>query len=362
MKICFLAPADNYHTKKWCKWFTEHGHDVSVISFVDDKIENISVHYIDAGVSTSQSDSRKIKYLFKARYVKKIIDQMKPDIVSVHYATSYGTVAALSGLKGYTLSVWGSDVYEFPQKSFFHKFMLKFSLQSAEHIFSTSYAMADETRKYTNKDIEITPFGVDMQLFNPDKRKRDDSDGTFVVGIVKSLENVYGIEYLLKGVSIFKKTYNDANIELRVSGKGSCEKKYKELAKKLDIDEITTWVGFISPNKVAEEWANMDVAVIPSLQESFGVAAVEAQACGVPVIVTDIPGLMESTLPGKSSIVIKKCDEYAIADALHFLYNDLNKRLRMGKLGREYVVQNYSLDSCFQKISDLFQKVVEKNM
>lgn len=99
MKICFLAPANNYHTKKWSKWFSNHGHEVHVISFIDDSIDNVKVHYIDTGVSTDSSDSKKIKYLLKARQVKKIVDTICPDVVNAHYATSYGTVAALSGLK-----------------------------------------------------------------------------------------------------------------------------------------------------------------------------------------------------------------------------------------------------------------------
>ena len=49
MKICFLAPANNYHTKKWCNWFASQGHEVHVVSFIKDSIDNVTVHYIDTG-------------------------------------------------------------------------------------------------------------------------------------------------------------------------------------------------------------------------------------------------------------------------------------------------------------------------
>lgn len=116
MKICFLAPADNYHTHKWCKWFTENGNEVHVVSFTDAKINNVLVHFINANTLAKDNDLQKLKYLLKARRIKNIIKLIDPDIVNVHYATSYGTVAALSGIKGYILSVWGSDIYEFPKK------------------------------------------------------------------------------------------------------------------------------------------------------------------------------------------------------------------------------------------------------
>ena len=175
MKICFVAPANNYHIKKWCKWFVEREHEIHVVSFIKDDIPGVTVHFVNTGVGAQDSDSSKIKYLLHARKVRRILDDIKADIVNAHYATSYGTVMALSGYTPYVLSVWGSDIYDFPQKSPIHKAMLKFSLIRAKYLFSTSRAMADEGAKYTKKKFEITPFGVDMELFNPGKRYRSRS-------------------------------------------------------------------------------------------------------------------------------------------------------------------------------------------
>ncbi|WP_296117112.1 glycosyltransferase [uncultured Eubacterium sp.] len=359
MRICFLAPASNYHTKKWCKWFTEHGHEVHVVSFINDEINNVDVHFIDTGASADSSDSQKLKYLLKARTVKKVVDEINPDIVNVHYATSYGTVAALSGIKNYVLSVWGMDVYDFPQKSLIHKTMLKFSLYRAKRIFSTSKAMAEETSKYTSKKIEVTPFGVDMDLFNPDKRNRQ-NENEFIVGTVKAITPKYGIDYLLKAVALIKKERPDIPIKLRIAGKGEKLEEYKNLAAQLGIDNLTTWLGFISQEEAAKEWANMDVGVIASTldSESFGVSAVEAEACETAVIISDIPGLMEATKPCVSSKVIPRCNEYALAHAIIDLFDDENLRKRMGKAGREYVFYNYEVNHCFLQVEKLFNNFI----
>lgn len=356
MRICFLAPANNYHTKKWCKWFTENGDEVHVVSFIMDEIDNVTVHYVNTGASANSGDAQKLKYLLKARKVKKMVDGIKPDIVNVHYATSYGTVAALSGIKGYILSVWGMDVYDFPQKSFLHKSMLKFSLKRAAHIFSTSKAMADEARKYTNKPIDITPFGVDMDLFNPNLRNRIDCE--FVVGTVKSLTPKYGIDYLIKAVAEVKRKRPDIPIKLRIAGRGEKEQDYKQLAVNEGIDNLTEWLGFISQPQCAKEWANMDVAIVPSTleSESFGVSAVEAEACGTPVIITDIPGLMEATCPGKSSYVIKRRNVDELANAIVLFYDESDMRLAFGREGRNYVEKLYEINNCFNKIKKLFEE------
>ena len=147
MKICFIGPANSSHIIKWCRWFTGRGHEVHVVSFTDGMIENVQVHPVAISVNTAGSDLGKLKYLTTGGQIRRIVKDISPDVVNVHYATSYGIAAALSGIKGYYLSVWGSDVYSFPGKSPLHKALLKYSLRKAGHLLSTSRAIADEASK-----------------------------------------------------------------------------------------------------------------------------------------------------------------------------------------------------------------------
>lgn len=358
MRICFVGPASSAHIVKWCKWFATHGHEVHLISFTDEKVDYSIQHKLNISVDTQGSEWQKIKYLFTGNQIRRILREIKPDVVNAHYATSYGLAMALSGTKNYVLSVWGADVYDFPRKSPLHKVLLKYSLKKANYLFSTSQAMADETSKYTNKKFEITPFGVDMDLFNPNKRTRG-NDQLFIVGTVKALSDKYGIRNILEAVACLYER-GEHEIYIRIAGKGSQEQEYKQLAKDLGIDNITTWLGYISQEQAAIEWANMDIAIVPSTleSESFGVSAVEAQACGTPVIISNISGLKETTIPNKTSIVINKGDSEAIANAILLLKHDIKLRRELGVNGRKHVVETFSLDICFQKIEDLFQNIV----
>ena len=195
-----MGPANSAHIEKWCTWFNEHGHETHVSSFTHGQITGSHVHLIKLGVDTEGSDLGKIKYMFTGKKIRRIIQQIKPDVINAHYATSYGIAMALSGIKNYVLSVWGSDIYDFPQKSIFHKELLKFSLKRATYLFSTSGAMADEASKYTSKSFEITPFGVDMEMFHPNKRTKP-SSRPFTIGTVKTLSDLYGIDYLIKAAA-----------------------------------------------------------------------------------------------------------------------------------------------------------------
>ncbi len=182
---------------------------------------------------------------------------------------------------------------------------------------------------------------------------------TLVVGTVKGLSDKYGIADILKAVAFVRKE-DTIPIKLRIAGKGPQEEEYKALARELKIDSITTWLGFISQDRVAEEWANMDVAIIPSTleSESFGVSAVEAQACGTPVIISEIPGLMEATNPNQTSIVVKKNDPQGIASAILHLFQHEVERKTIGERGRAYVMEKYEINQCFKEIERLFKEMI----
>ena len=357
MKICFVGPANNAHIIKWCKWFVANGHEIHVISFTPGEIKKVKVHFIDIGVDTNGNDFQKIKYLFTGKQIKTIINNYKPDIVNVHYASSYGVAVAFSGIKGYVLSVWGSDIYEFPKKSFIHRALLKYSLGKAGHLLSTSKAMKNEAAKYTNRNFDITPFGVDVELFDPGKRTRETCT-PFTIGTVKGLADKYGIRDILEAAAILKKQ-GDIPLELRIAGRGPQEEEYRCLADRLGIADITVWLGYISQEEAAAEWANMDAAVIPSIQESFGVSALEAQASGTAVIISDVPGLMEATKPGETSIVVKRNRPDAIADAVRKLFHDEALRDRLAANGIDYVRSNYEINSCFRKIQDIYEDIIK---
>ena len=352
MKICFVGPAGSAHIRKWCAWFLGRGHEIHVISFTQGEIPGVAVHLVDLGVDPDGSDLGKLKYMTAGGKIRKIIQEITPDVVNAHYATSYGIAMALSGVKGYALSVWGSDIYDFPRRSMLHKFLLQFALRKAGTLFSTSQAMADEAGKYTNRKFEITPFGVDMELFAPGKRSR--TDDHFEIGVVKSLMPIYGIDYLLRAAAILNTAHPEMNLRVRIAGDGPQEAELKALAGELGIAGITEFMGRISQEECANVYANLDVAVIPSIRyESFGVAAVEAQACGTPVIVSDVGGLMETT--GDAGLVVPRQNAEAIADAVWKLYCNPELRQNMSKTGRRNVMEKYELNQCFEKIEALLE-------
>lgn len=353
MRICFLAPANSLHMVKWCNYFTAKGHEVHIVTLHEGRIDGVSTHQLITNAKAASSDFAKLAYLTCAREARRVLNEVQPDIVNAHYASSYGALAALACERPYILSVWGSDIYDFPNKSPLHRALLKFSLGRATTLFSTSRAMAEEAAKYTDKAFQITPFGVDTTLFHP--RPRDHGDA-FVVSIVKTLSPKYGIDVLIEAAAEVVARRPDIPLKLRIAGTGPDEAMLKAFACGLGLQDKVEWLGFISQEEAAKVWADADVAVVSSSSssESFGVAAVEAQACGTPVIVADTPGLLEATAPGRSSLVFPRGNAHMLSNQLIKLFEDTVLRQQLGRFGRQFVLEEYSYSKCFGEIESLF--------
>lgn len=357
MRICYLADASSSHTKKWCKYFSNLGYDIHVISLNPGNIEGAKVYSL--GI-----DSSKVAYgglLSKAGYVtrilkiKKLVKEINPDILHAHYASSYGLLGSLCKFHPYVLSVWGSDIYSFPKGSSIKRRVLEHNLKSADYLMSTSSDMARETSLYTDKDIMITPFGVDPNIFKPLDVEKDEN---IVIGTIKTLEKHYGIDYLIR--AFYKLTLENDNVILRIAGRGSEEATLRNLVCELGIEDKVQFIGFLSLDRIPIEFSKMDIAVVPSLHESFGVSSIEAQAVGIPVVVTNAGGLPETIKDKVTGILVQKEDVDSLYEGIKTLVDNRELREKMGLNAIEFINENYTIEKNFSKVDKFYKSIVNK--
>lgn len=362
MKICYLANAESYHTIKWCNYFKNKGYEIIVISLNSGEIEGVKVYNFNEKNIKTRSNISKVSYIKNIGSIKKIIKKEKPDILHAHYASSYGLLGSLVNYSPYILSVWGSDIYLFPKRNILYKLLIKYNLKRADYIFSTSHDMARETQLYTKKNIKITPFGVDTSLFRPNATYLRKNSEKIIIGTVKSLSKIYGIDYLIKAFSLIKKAYPDKPIELHIAGKGEQEEYLKSLCKELGIVKDVKFLGYLNNQEdIVKTFNTFDIAVFPSLSESFGVAALEAQSCGIPVIVTNVGGFPEVVKDKITGLIIDKEDINQLFAAIKYLIDNEDIRIEMGTLGRQFVITKYDINSNFEDIDILYEDIVLGN-
>lgn len=169
MIIALLAGQNSIHTVRWANALVKRCHVVHLIT------QHGAEDLIDSNVKIHQLNFKfQFGYILNAQYLVNLLKDIKPDLLHVHYASGYGTLGSLSHFHPRILSVWGSDVYDFPKKSLFHKWLVAHNIKSADWLCSTSYVMAKQTQEIcpTLKNISVTPFGIDTSLFKPQLSKK----------------------------------------------------------------------------------------------------------------------------------------------------------------------------------------------
>lgn len=368
MKVLMLSDLACPHTIKWIRSLSEKGIEIYGVGlseydtdlYRDYKNVKTDCLWITKDfMKSGEGKLSKLKYLKALPRIKKIIKEFQPDILHAHYASSYGLLGALCGFSPYIVSVWGSDVYDFPHKSLLHKQILKFNLKKADKILSTSHVMAKETEKYTNKLIEVTPFGIDLDYFKPMKQKFERFHGNeIVIGTVKTLEPKYGIEYLIKAFSIVHKHHQ--NTSLLIVGKGELREDLEKLCAVLKIDKHVQFTGWIPYDDVPKYHNTLDIAVYPSIldSESFGVAVIESGACEKPVIVSRKGGLVEVVKENETGLVVEAKDPKLLADAITKLVENPELRNKMGSAARLRVKDLYRWEDNVNLMVEKYQNVL----
>jgi len=335
-KILFLGDINSIHLQKWIDSLKDD-FELHVISL--DPLENKEYDIEGVAIYTNETKTvnsgSKLSYLKSLRRFRDIHKKINPDFVHAHYASSYGLIAAILKPRRLFISVWGSDVYEFPKRSFLHKTVFKWILRKATQLFSTSHDMKRELQNYTKKEITVVPFGVDTSVFQPVEKIGNNQN--FTVGTVKSLEDVYGIDKLIDAFASLKQEC--PNSRLLIYGQGSKEEELKKQAENLDVADVVEFRGFLKNTEVPAAIGEMDVFCALSRQESFGVSVVEASACGVPIIASNVGGLPEVVKDTQTGYLVENIEE--AAEKLIFLAKNDILRKELGENARNFALEQY---------------------
>ncbi len=368
-----LSDGSSIHTKKWVLSLLKEGVTIHLFSLKDFDRREYEVHGDKFSCTVIDTASRKgylfglskISYLKVLPELKKVITSFKPDILHAHFASSYGLLGALTGFHPYIVSVWGYDVFDFPEKSFLHKMVVKHNLKKADKILSTSNVMAKKTSSYTDKDITVTPFGIDVDIFGKVKGSRNEltpfNDEDIVIGTVKLLEVKYGMEYMIEAFAGLTKKHPLKPLKLLIVGGGSNEHNLKKLCRDLGVEEKTHFAGMVPHSDVPKYHSIIDIYCALSIydSESFGVAIIEAGACGKPVIVSDAGGLPEVVKDGETGFVVPRKNSEAAFHAMDKLVSDSGLRKKMGLAGRKRVESIYNWkDNVFQMI-EIYKSILD---
>jgi glycosyltransferase involved in cell wall biosynthesis len=298
-KILLLADVNSSHTRKWAEGLAANGFEIGVFSFRPCQGDWLKrnpgiLFFTGPGIGNStfhEGAVKKAAYLKMLPALKRSIKGFAPDILHAHYASSYGLLGRLSRFHPYIISCWGSDVMDFPNRGLVQRVLLKGNLEKADRVLATSPTIEEYIHKVVQRDVLITPFGINLQKFFPQETAHPFEKGSLVIGTIKSLEKVYCIDVLIAAFAEVLKHLPHSRLLL--VGEGTERQPLEQQCLDLGISDKVLFKGSVEHEEIPRYHNMIDIFVNVSAYESFGVSVLEAMACGKAVIVTNTGGLAE---------------------------------------------------------------------
>lgn len=346
-RIVIFGFAQSVHVRRWVAGLQSRGYEVKVISLGGEKLP-------DTETVIYPYDSR-AEYIWKSGDAVHEAKAFRPDIVHVHYAGGFGLWSWRMHFRPTVVSIWGSDLNEF-SKTWSKRIFLRAALNQASALTVTSRFLMERTRSLFHdleKRIEFIPFGVELPPEIPPL-----PTGPPKLCYVKLHEPTYGPDILVQAIAEAKKEIPD--IRLSMAGTGSMTPQLQEMIKTLGLDDQVKLVGWLDNQWIYHFISEHNFMVMPSRNEAFGVAALEAAACGRPVIGTTVGGIPEVILNNLSGILVPPENVTALAEAIVKLAKDRAMQQQMGEAGQRYVLANYTWEKSLDLMCGLYERVVHE--
>lgn len=290
--------------------------------------------------------------------IKSIVKKFNPDMVIAERTTSYGYLAAISGLKPMAIAQQGiTDLWPLNSPLYILKKRLQnYAFKKADLIHAWGNSMA-EHMKESNVDMDkvmILPKGINLDFF----QFNDASDGTLINAVVtRSLEPEYKHDLILKAFSIVKQ--KSFPFKLTIIGDGTELKKLKWLAKELKIDNEVNFVGRINNNDIPKFLQQANFYISTPTTEGVSASLFEAMASGCLPIVSDLPGNRSWIQQKENGILVTIENEIKLAEEIEWAFKNTDFTKKAIVENRKFVEENANYKINMKKIAFTYHDLIK---
>ena len=285
-----------------------------------------------------------------------------PQSIAAHYARKHAIP--------YIVRPHGSldpFLYRNPRNRFIkriYEYLIEFrNLNQASAVHFTTEEERQLTRFLDLKaDSVVVPNGILMNRYNslPQKegfRKKYGLDRKKVVLHLGRINFKKGLDLLIKGFSQVARRHTDYVLVIAGPDNEGYSRNVKTWIREERIEDRVVFTGMLCENEVLEAFVGADVFALPSYTENFGMAVVEAMACGLPVVISDRVNIWREVKSAGAGEVIP-CNADMLADALERLLDDPVLCKTMGKAGKKLTKAEYNLDRVTDKLIDVYTNFI----
>ena len=298
--------------------------------------------------------------------IREVAVQYDLDIVHSHYAIPYATSAFLAkemlrtvgrDLKTIT-TLHGTDITLVGLMPSFYE-IARFSIGVGDAITTVSQFLKDETINEfkIERPIDVIYNFVDCNEFRP--ARNNDMRGRYVKPGEKLLihvSNFRKVKNIPTVIEVFSRIKRDCGCKLMLVGDGPELEAIERMVVERQLSDSVIFLG--DQEFIADILPAADVFILPSEHESFGLAALEAMSCGLPVVTSDAGGLSEVIEHGETGYLYDPHDVDGMSEIVQVLFDDEEKRQSLGLRARERAKKAFGRDKIVDEYIALYERLL----
>lgn len=308
--------------------------------------------------------------LTSASVISEVVYREKIQILNPHFAGPNSETAFLVkeilANKGYKLKVLntlhGSDISVLGYNNLI-KDSMQFLLKKSDAVMTVSGALAKEAENVYNIDNVETIYNfVDTSVFKPKSNKASELRKLFAKNdekIVFHSSNFRSIKRVQDVLAIFHQINKKVPSKLMLVGEGPDQQIASKLAAKFKIIDRVHFMGFQSD--MAKLLPMGDIFLLPSEKENFSLSALEAMACALPVIATNVGGMSEMIESGKDGYLFEVGDTSSMASAAIEILTDDIKYQEISSSAKKKVDENFTPEIIVPQYEKLYESVIKSH-
>ena len=347
--ILFFADAQSVHTQRWVTAMAQRGWRCTVATRHFQRIPGADVLALD-------TPDGNWPWFAAVPRVRRLAQELAPDVVHGHYITSYGLWAAACGRGPVVLTGWGSDILVSPHRSRLVRAVTGWTLRRADLITADSQDMLDEIARYGPRaPLHQIYWGADTEKFRP----YPSTDPVFRIVSLRVWEPNYNIDVILDATARLRATEPGAALELHLLGGGPLEARLRSTAEALGIADVVQFHGRVDEDRLAQIVNHAHVSVSIPESDATSVALLESMASGLPVIVSDLPANRQ-WVDAQGGWLLPARDPAALAQALRELLHEPARALEMGRHNRTRVDPHAARRTQMDRMDALYRSLLNE--
>jgi glycosyltransferase involved in cell wall biosynthesis len=364
LRLCYVANPNSIHTHRWVSYFAERGHEIHLIG------EHTLLRPVPSGIKlydlTAQANVPKLRYPVWGLWVRRLVQEIQPDLLHAHQVASAGWLGAAADYHPFLVTAWGSDLLLGPVRSWAHRRLARWVLRRADYVTCVSEELAHAARSLgaNGERLEVAPWGVDTNAFHPGpqsnalRQELGLAAGPVILSI-RAIRPVYNPLDLAQAIPLVLARVPDAQFVVRSHSYDA--NLLDRVHAVLDDHGVRKHVYFVGDlpddGAIAELYRLADVAVSVPSSDGTPQSVLEAMACGVPLVLSDVPSLHEWVRDAQEGLFVPTGDAEAISAAIVRVLTDRGLRSRLQTAGLRLVQQRADSRLWMAHAEDMYQRL-----